>query len=85
MNRAVGRTAIVHDWFTVWGGADTCAIEFANLLPDATVHTSFFNAARFGHEIEPARVRPWPIQRLIGPTDRFRSFLPSLPALVRQP
>lgn len=79
MNQAVTRTAIVHDWFTVRGGAERCAIELANLLPDATIHTSFFNSARYGNEIDPARVRPWPIQRLTGPTDRFRSFLPLYP------
>jgi glycosyltransferase involved in cell wall biosynthesis len=73
------RTAVVHDWFAVPGGSELCAIEFARLLPDATVYTSFFNAERYGNDIDPRRVRPWPIQRLTGPTDRFRWFLPLYP------
>jgi glycosyltransferase involved in cell wall biosynthesis len=77
--RATPRTAVVHDWFAVAGGAEQCAIEFARLLPDATVFTSFFNADRYGDDIDPRRVRSWPIQRLTGPTDRFRSFLPLYP------
>jgi glycosyltransferase involved in cell wall biosynthesis len=70
---------VVHDWFAVPGGAEQCAIEFTRLLPGATVFTSFFNADRYGGEIDPRRVRPWPIQRLTGPTDSFRSFLPFYP------
>jgi glycosyltransferase involved in cell wall biosynthesis len=73
------RTAVVHDWFAVPGGSELCAIEFANLLPEATVFTSFFNLERYGKDIDPRRVRPWPIQRLTGPTDRFRWFLPLYP------
>ena len=74
-----GGAAVVHDFFVGDGGADGCAVEFANLLPCADVHTSFFHAARFGDRIDPARVHTWPIQRLTGPTERFRSFLPLYP------
>jgi glycosyltransferase involved in cell wall biosynthesis len=73
------RSAVVHDWFAVAGGSELCAIEFAKLLPEATVFTSFFNAERYGSDIDPSRVHTWPIQRLTGPTDRFRSFLPLYP------
>jgi glycosyltransferase involved in cell wall biosynthesis len=73
------RTAIVHDFFVQDGGAERCAVEFSRLLPDATIHTSFFSADTFADRIDPGRVRPWPIQRLIGPTDRFRAFLPFYP------
>ncbi|MDQ3553102.1 MAG: glycosyltransferase [Chloroflexota bacterium] len=72
--------AIVHDYFVQDGGAERCAVEFARLLPGATIHTSFFHAARFGNRIDPQRVRPWPVQRLSGPTERFRALLPLYPA-----
>jgi glycosyltransferase involved in cell wall biosynthesis len=71
--------ALVHDFFVAPGGAEACAIELADLLPDATIHTSFFRSDRFP-EIDPERVRTWPLQRILGPTDRFRSFLPFYPA-----
>jgi len=71
--------AIVHDYFVQDGGAERCAVEFARLLPAATVHTSFFDAERFGDRIDPGRVRTWPLQRLAGPTERFRALLPFYP------
>jgi glycosyltransferase involved in cell wall biosynthesis len=71
--------AIVHDFFVQDGGAERCAVEFSRLLPGASIHTSFFDAERFGDRIDPDRVRTWPLQRLVGPTERFRAFLPLYP------
>jgi glycosyltransferase involved in cell wall biosynthesis len=71
--------AVVHDFFVTDGGGERVAIELARLLPGAVVHTSFFDARRFGDRIEPSRVRTWPVQRLTGPTPRFRSLLPLYP------
>lgn len=71
--------ALVHDFFVDDGGAERCALELARLLPRAMVHTSFFDAARFGARLDPARVRPWALQRVLG-RRRFRSLLPIYPA-----
>lgn len=73
------KTAIVHDFFVAEGGGERVAIELARMLPGATVHTSFFDAARFGDRIDPARVRTWPLQRVLGPTRGFRQLLPLYP------
>jgi glycosyltransferase involved in cell wall biosynthesis len=81
-------SAIVHEYFIQDGGAERCAIEFAELLPAATVYTTFFDAARFGNRLPPHRVRTWLIQRLVGPTRHFRSLLPIYPiyySLLRIP
>lgn len=75
----MSRTALVHDFFVAPGGAEACAIELARLLPNANVHTSFFHAGRFNDTIDPMRVRTWPLQRLFGPSERFRAFLPLYP------
>lgn len=69
----------MHDFFVTEGGGERVAIEFANLLPGATIYTSFFDAQRFGGRIDPARVHPWPLQRLFGPTTHFRAFYPLYP------
>ena len=74
------RVAIVHDFLVTEGGADRCALEFAELLPSATLHTTFFDARRFGDRIDPARVHPWLLNQVLGPTSRFRSLLPLYPA-----
>jgi glycosyltransferase involved in cell wall biosynthesis len=71
--------AIVHDFFVADGGAERCAIEFANLLPSAQVYTSFFDRQKFGERIGAERVRTWPLQRLLGASPRFRSMLPLYP------
>ena len=74
------RVALVHDFFVAEGGAEQVALELARLLPTADVHTSFFDVRRFGDRLDPARVMTWPLQRVFGPTERFRSFLPLYPA-----
>ena len=80
--------AIVHEYFIQDGGAERCAIEFAQLLPAARVHTTFFDSTRFGERLPPDRVRTWLLQRLVGPTRHFRSLLPLYPiyySLLRIP
>ena len=74
------RAAIVHDFFVPERGGERVALELARLLPSATVYTSFFDTTAFGDRVDPARVRTWPLQRLLGPTQHFRSFLPLYPA-----
>ncbi len=74
------RVALVHDFFVAEGGSEQVALELARLLPTADVHTSFFDPRRYGDRLDPTRVRTWPLQRLVGPTERFRSFLPLYPA-----
>jgi glycosyltransferase involved in cell wall biosynthesis len=72
------RTALVQDWFYAPGGSEDVAVELAGLLPGCEVITSFmepvFRPRLAGHPI-----RTWPLQRVFGPTRRYRSFLPIYP------
>lgn len=70
------RTAIVHDFFVADGGAEQCAIEFAHMFPEASVHTTFFDPNRFGARLSPERVRTWPLQRVPRARSHFRSLFP---------
>lgn len=70
------RTALVHDFFVADGGAERCAIEFSRMFPTAPMHTSFFDADRFGGRLAPHRVRTWPLQRVPGAMARFRALYP---------
>ena len=72
-------TALVHDFFVAEGGAEQVAIELARILAPSDVFTSFYRRDRFGAELSPFQVHPWPLQRLLGPTERFRQFLPLYP------
>jgi glycosyltransferase involved in cell wall biosynthesis len=71
--------ALVHDFFVQDGGAERCAVELSRLLSSATVHTSFFDANRFGSRISPDRVRTWPLQRALGTMPHFRAMMPLYP------
>jgi glycosyltransferase involved in cell wall biosynthesis len=73
------RAAIAHDFMVADGGAERCVLDLAELLPSAALHTTFFDERRFGDRIDPARVRPWKLNRVLGPTRRFRSLLPLYP------
>lgn len=69
--------ALVHDYFVQNGGAERVAIELARMFPDAPVHTTFFQTARFGDRIDPSRVRSWPLSRFEPTATRFRALLPA--------
>lgn len=77
------RAVVTQDWFFAPGGSEEVAIEVAGLLPGSDVVTSFmepeYRARLAGHQ-----VRTWPIQRLVGPTRRYRSFLPLFPLWFAQ-
>lgn len=74
---ARSRAAIAHDWFYQPGGGENVALELARLLPAADVYTTFADppsAKELGR-----RLHTWPLQRLVGPTRRYRYFLPLYP------
>jgi glycosyltransferase involved in cell wall biosynthesis len=80
MTTADQRPVILHDFLIQDGGAERCLVEFARLLPQARIETTFFDADEFADRIGSERLRGWPLQRLFGPTRRFRMLLPLYPA-----
>jgi glycosyltransferase involved in cell wall biosynthesis len=81
MNKAPGthsRSAVVQDWFFAPGGSEEVAIELARLLPGSEVITSFMEP-EYRRRLAGHPIRTWPLQRLFGPTRRYRSFLPLYP------
>lgn len=74
---AVPPVALVHDYFVQDGGAEAVALELAAMFPDAPVHTTYFERAKFGGRLDPRRVRPWPLQRVFPPSPWFRPLLPA--------
>ncbi|HEX7171903.1 MAG TPA: glycosyltransferase [Candidatus Limnocylindria bacterium] len=66
----------MHDFFVADGGAEQCAVEFARMFPTALMHTTFFDADRFGGRLAPERVRTWPLQHVPRLMPRFRALFP---------
>lgn len=79
MTSGSDRPVLLHDFLIQDGGAERCLVEFADLLPNSRIETTFFDATQFSDRIAPARLHGWPLQRLFGPTKRFRMFLPFYP------
>jgi glycosyltransferase involved in cell wall biosynthesis len=71
------QVALVHDYFVQDGGAEAVALELARMFPEALVHTTYFEHARFGGRLDPQRVRPWRLQRVFRPSPWFRPLLPA--------
>lgn len=76
--RPEARSAVVQDFFYAPGGSEEVAIALANLLPGSDVITSFMDPV-YRPRLAGHRIRTWPLQRLVGPTRRYRSFLPLYP------
>jgi glycosyltransferase involved in cell wall biosynthesis len=72
--------AIAQDWLAAEAGSEWVTVQLARLLPEADIHTTFFDPSIFDHAIEAARVHTWPLQRVPGAMARFRAFLPLYPA-----
>ena len=70
---AARRIALTHDWLTGYGGAERCLEVFAELFPTAPIHTSIYDAARFGAQFPPARVRTSMLQSWPGAIERYRT------------
>lgn len=79
------KIAIVHDWLTLKGGAETCLEEFLFLYP----HADLFCVVDFLPEDERNflaghRITTSFIQKLPGAAKRYRSYLPFMPMAIEQ-
>jgi len=72
------RSAVVQDWFFAPGGSEEVAIELAGLLPGSEVITSFMEPG-YRERLAGHPIQTWPLQRVLGATKRYRSFLPLYP------
>ncbi len=74
----VTRSAVVQDFFFAPGGAEEVAVALADLLPGSEIVTTFMDPV-YRPRLAGHRIRTWPLQRLLGATRRYRSFLPLYP------
>jgi glycosyltransferase involved in cell wall biosynthesis len=76
----VRHIAIVHDKFTVYGGAEKCVEQMHALWPDAPIFTSVCDPETIGPVLAGADIRPSRLtQRLYRGGDRYAHLLPLLP------
>jgi glycosyltransferase involved in cell wall biosynthesis len=79
------KIAIVHDWLTLKGGAETCLEEFLSLYPQADLFciVDFLPDQERGF-LEGHRITTSFIQRLPWAAKRYRSYLPLMPIAIEQ-
>jgi glycosyltransferase involved in cell wall biosynthesis len=75
--RSTSGAAIAQDWFFAPGGAEQAGMEISRLLPGAPIYTTFADPSTQG--MLGTRLRTWALQRVFGPTRRFRTLLPLYP------
>ena len=79
------KVAIVHDWLTLKGGAETCLEEFLDLYPQADLFciVDFLPEHERGF-LQGHRITTSFIQRLPGAAKHYRSYLALMPIAIEQ-
>jgi glycosyltransferase involved in cell wall biosynthesis len=73
------RVAIVHERFTIWGGAERVVEEIHRMYPGATIHAALVDPPVLSPLLAAADIRTTPLQRLYRGHDRYAHLLPLLP------
>lgn len=79
------RIAIVHDWLTVYAGAEKVLEQMLNIWPDADVFSVVdFLSDKDRFFLQGKQVRTTFVQRLPKAATRYRSYLPFMPLAIEQ-
>lgn len=73
------RVAIVHERFTIWGGAERVVAELHRMFPTAVVHAAIVDRSVLSDGLAEADVRSTWLDRLYPGNDRYAHLLPLLP------
>ncbi len=73
------RVAIVHERFTIRGGAERVVEEIHRIFPEATIHAALVDRSVLSPELADADIRSTPLQRLFRGHDNYAHLLPLLP------
>jgi glycosyltransferase involved in cell wall biosynthesis len=74
------RPAIAHDWLTSPGGSEKVLLELLELLPDAELFTSVYDAERWAAALRGRTVRTSFLDRLPGARTHYPKLLPLMNA-----
>ena len=80
------KVAIVHDWFTEKGGAESVVASWLNLYPDADLFAlvDFFDDARRNELLRGKQATTTFIQNLPFARKKFRNYLPLFPLAIER-
>ncbi len=79
------KTAIVHDWFVTYGGADRVVEQMLDCFPDADLFGLIdFLPEEQRHYVQGKRIRTSFLQHLPFARSRYRQYFPLMPIAVEQ-
>ncbi len=73
------KTAIVHDWLSVYGGAESIIRIMHSLFPDAPVYTSVYDADNMPEDFREMDIRPSFLQHMPFAKKKYSSYLQLMP------
>lgn len=74
------KVAIVHDWLTSYGGAETFVELWLTMYPDADIYTLVYDKKQLEGHFEHNRIFTSPMQKLPFATKIYRKLLKWMPA-----
>jgi glycosyltransferase involved in cell wall biosynthesis len=77
---AFPRAAIVHEWLTIPGGSEKVVLELLDMLPQAEVFTSVYDAETWSETLEGRTVHASFLDRLPGARRGYSKLLPLMNA-----
>lgn len=77
------KVALVHDWTIHMRGGEKVLESFAELYPNATLYTLFYDKVKLSAPLQKIKVKPSFLHYLPGIKKYYRWLLPILPLVIR--
>lgn len=73
------KVAIVHDWLTIYGGAESIIRILHELFPEAPIYTSVYDADNMPEDFRKMDIRPSFLQKMPLAKKKYTSYLQLMP------
>lgn len=73
------KVAIIHDWLTIYGGAESIIRILHDMYPDAPIYTTVYNRDNMPDDFKKMDIRTSFIQKLPFAKKKYTAYLPLMP------
>lgn len=78
------KVAIVHDWLTIYGGAESIIRILHDMFPDAPIYTTVYDRERMPEDFKAMDIRPSFMQKMPFAKKKYTSYLMLMPQAFEQ-
>lgn len=78
------KVAIIHDWLTVYGGAESIIRILHDMFPDAPIYTTVYNRENMPDDFKQMDIRTSFIQKFPFAKKKYNMYLPFMPRAFEQ-